>query len=401
MSLTEGLQDKGSARVFDPLIVHHAFVEQYHKTPLLIRSPGRINLIGEHTDYNEGYVMPAAIDREIVLAIGFSDDGRSSLESIKHHQKVYFDIDQIDRVETPLWMNYFLGVARSFADKGLQLRPFHCIVDGDVPTGAGLSSSAAIECGFAYAINELHHFKVSKLDMIHMAQWAEHTYAGVMCGIMDQFSSMMGQEGKAFVLDCRSLEYTYFSLPLTDYTLVLCDTLVKHSLAGSEYNTRRQECEEGVATLQRHYPNIKSLRDATPDQILKHQHEFKGKVFDRCRYIVEENLRVLEASKQLASNNLKAFGQKMFESHEGLSKQYEVSCAELDFLVDQARAFSGILGSRMMGGGFGGCTINIVPKNEVERFVSTLNDAYLSEFNRSMDHYVIALKSGTSMMNIS
>lgn len=401
MSLTEGLQDMGSARIFDPLIVHNTFVEQYHKEPLLIRSPGRINLIGEHTDYNEGYVMPAAIDREIVLAIGFSDDGRSSLESLKHHQKVYFDVDQIDRVSTPLWLNYFLGVARSFVDKGHQLKPFHCIVDGDVPTGAGLSSSAAIECGFAYAINELHHFEVSKLEMVHMAQWAEHTYAGVMCGIMDQFSSMMGQEGKAFVLDCRSLEYTYFSLPLTDYTLVLCDTLVKHSLAGSEYNTRRQECEEGVAVLHKHYPYIKSLRDVTLDQIRKHQHEFKGKVFDRCRYIVEENLRVLEASRQLTNNDLKAFGQKMFESHEGLSKQYEVSCAELDFLVDQARAFSGILGSRMMGGGFGGCTINIVPKNDVGRFVSTLNDAYLSEFNRPMDHYVIELKSGTSIMNIS
>lgn len=400
MSLTEGLQEKGSTRVFDPLVVYNSFVEQYHKKPLLVRSPGRINLIGEHTDYNEGYVMPAAIDREIVLAIGFSDNGRSSLESLKHHQKVYFDVDKIDRVDTPVWMNYFLGVARSFVDKGHRLKPFHCIVDGDVPTGAGLSSSAAIECGFAYAINELHHFEVSKLDMVHMAQWAEHTYAGVMCGIMDQFSSMMGQEGKAFVLDCRSLEYNYFSLPLTEYTLVLCDTLVKHSLAGSEYNTRRQECEAGVAILRKHYPEIKSLRDVTLDQIQEHQYEFKGKVFDRCLYIVEENLRVLEASRQLANKNLKAFGKKMFESHDGLSKLYEVSCVELDFLVDQARIFSGILGSRMMGGGFGGCTINIVPKSDVERFVSTLSDAYSREFNRSMDHYVIELKSGTSTMNV-
>ena len=234
--------------------IRKTFIDLYHSEPLMVRSPGRINLIGEHTDYNEGFVMPAAIDREIIFAIGFSDEPLGTLYALKQNESVTFDVNDPVRLSDPLWPNYLLGVVRQFIDKGYQVRPIHCVIGGDVPTGAGLSSSAALECGFAFAVNHLHGFPITKLELIHMAQWAEHHYAGVKCGIMDQFASMMGVEGNAFVLDCRSLSYHYFPIDLKDHSIVLCDTMVKHSLADSEYNTRRSECETGVGLLRQYYP---------------------------------------------------------------------------------------------------------------------------------------------------
>ncbi|HTE33729.1 MAG TPA: galactokinase [Chryseolinea sp.] len=381
---------------FGPGVVRDKFIGLFGKSPLLFRSPGRINLIGEHTDYNEGFVMPAAIDREMIFAISASTGEQASLHSLKHDQTITFDIGNPARLKAPMWANYMLGVVRRYADKGHTIGPFNCVVDGDIPTGAGLSSSAALECGFAFALNALFDLKVEKIEMVHIAQWAEHHYVGVMCGIMDQFASMMGAADKAFVLDCRSLSYQYFSLDLRDYTIVLCDTLVKHSLEGTEYNTRRAECESGVRILKRYYPEIKSLRDVTIEMLQKHRGEFEGKIFDRCKYVVEENQRVLAAADDLAHGNLKSFGDKMYGSHEGLSKLYEVSCPELDFLVDIARKFPDVIGSRMMGGGFGGCTINIVAKIRVADFVKVAAEAYKNRFNTNMEHYVVALRPGTS-----
>jgi galactokinase len=239
----------------------------------MFRSPGRINLIGEHTDYNDGFVMPAGIDREMIFAIGFSDTNTSTLHALKHGQTYSFDIQKPVRVARPLWANFMLGVLHKYQERGLNLKPIHCVVDGDVPTGAGLSSSAALECGFAYGVDHLHNFGLPRLEMVHIAQWAEHHYVGVLCGIMDQFASMMSMADQAFMLDCRTLEYHYFPLDLKDFTLVLCDTQVKHSLASSGYNTRREECEQGVAVLQRHYPSVKSLRDVTLEQINLHRAE--------------------------------------------------------------------------------------------------------------------------------
>jgi len=376
------------------------YIDLYQSNPLMVRSPGRINLIGEHTDYNDGFVMPAAIDREMIFAMGRSKStNEATLHSLKHDETITFDVTNPVKVENPLWANYMLGVVRGFIDRGHTVTGFHCVMDGDVPTGAGLSSSAALECGFAFSVNELFQLGVPRLEMVRMAQWSEHNYVGVLCGIMDQFASMMSESGKAFVLDCRSLSYEHFSLKLGEHTLVLCDTLVKHSLAGSEYNTRRSECEEGVRILHNHYPEVRSLRDVDIEMLNKHNGEFTGKILDRCRYVVEENLRVIEASKDLNAGDLEAFGQKMYLSHEGLSVLYEVSCDELDFLVGLAKKFDGVLGARMMGGGFGGCTINIVPKLSVDRFVNTLGVAYKARFNRRMDHYVVALSNGTSLIN--
>jgi galactokinase len=400
MSHPEALKEEKDIRAkFQAGNIRNKFLELYNHEPLMVRSPGRINLIGEHTDYNEGFVMPAAIDRNIIFAIGFSDEPNATLYSVKHAEFVRFDMTNPTRVTETLWPNYLLGVVRQFVDKGYALQPIHCVVGGDVPTGAGLSSSAALECGFAFALNHLHSFNIPKLELIHIAQWAEHHFVGVKCGIMDQFSSMMGAEGKAFVLDCRSLSYHYFPIDLMEYSIVLCDTMVKHSLANSAYNTRREECEKGVSMLKPYYPHIRSLRDVTDHMIESHRTEFTEKVYNRCIYIVQENQRVLAAADDLKKGDLKSFGQKMYATHDGLSRLYEVSCAELDFLVSEAKKFGSVLGSRMMGGGFGGCTINIVLKTNVHAFISTLREAYRKNFQNDMNSYVVEIRNGTSILD--
>jgi galactokinase len=400
MNFTEPSKEKDDHTAHQALGIRNKFIELFHREPLMVRSPGRINLIGEHTDYNEGFVMPAAIDREIIFAIALSPGSTASVYSMKHDELIRFHVDDPTKISAPFWLNYLLGVVRQFVDKGFPVKPFYCVVGGDVPTGAGLSSSAALECGFAFALNQLHSYTIPTLELIHMAQWSEHHFVGVKCGIMDQFSSMMGSEGKAFVLDCRSLSYRYFPVDLKEYTIVLCDTSVKHSLAHSAYNERRAECEKGVAILEKYYPGIKSLRDVTIDMIDIHGKEFPEKVFDRCTYVVQENERVLAAASDLEKGDLLSFGKKMYASHEGLSKLYEVSCPELDFLVAQAKTVEGVIGSRMMGGGFGGCTINIVLKRKVDTFVTTLQEAYLKNFQHEMKSYVVALKNGTSIIDL-
>ncbi len=377
--------------------VQSKFKELYQKEPLVVRSPGRINLIGEHTDYNDGFVMPAAIDRETVFAISESTDGKSEIYSIKYNQHYSVDLNNPQPVKAPAWANYLLGVIRQFVDKGYTLKPFRCVFGGNIPMGAGLSSSASVECGFAFALNELNHHAIDKKELIKIAQWSEHNFVGVKCGIMDQFASMMGSENHVILLDCRSLEYRYSPLELKDFTIVLCDSKVKHSLVDSEYNTRRNECEQGVAILKKYYPSVNSLRDATEDMVRKHKDELKGKVFDRCLYVVQEIARVQLASQDLERHDLKAFGEKMFETHEGLSKLYEVSCPELDYLVEQAKAFSGVWGARVMGGGFGGCTINLVKKEEVGSFLSTVRQAYSDRFGIAMETYIVNIKDGTSV----
>jgi galactokinase len=401
MSHPEALKASDLSPKTRAIIVRNKFLELHNQEPLLVRSPGRINLIGEHTDYNEGFVMPAAIDRDIVFAVGFSDEPHSTLYSIRHNELIPFYINQPHKVPEPLWPNYLLGVARRFLDKGYKLKNIHCVVGGDVPTGAGLSSSAALECGFAFALDQLHSFNVPKLDLVHMAQWAEHNYAGVKCGIMDQFSSMMGAEGKAFVLDCRSLSYHYFPVDLKDHSIVLCDSMVKHSLANSAYNKRREECEQGVSILKKYFPEIRSLRDVTAQMIEEHRKEFPEKVYDRCTYIVAENKRVLDASEDLKKHDMQAFGKKMYATHDGLSKLYEVSCPELDFLVNEARKYDFVAGARMMGGGFGGCTINLVAKTKVDWFIQTVREAYMKNFDHEMNAYIVGIKKGTSVLNLS
>lgn len=381
--------------------VQGKFKALYGGTPLLVRSPGRINLIGEHTDYNDGFVMPAAIHYDTVFALAESSQAKAEIYSLSYDERIQIDVQNPERVESPKWANYLLGVMQQFVLQGYKLKPFTCVFGGNIPMGAGLSSSASIECGFAFALNELNQFNVPREKLIEMAQWAEHHYVGVKCGIMDQFASMMGAEDQVIVLDCRSMEYHYSPLRLPDHAIVLCDTKVKHSLVDSEYNTRRSECEQGVSILKQYYPQVNSLRDASEDMLNKHRAEMKGKVYDRCLYIIQEIKRVQEASDDLKGNRLEAFGRKMYETHDGLSRLYEVSCKELDFLVDQAREFGTIVGARMMGGGFGGCTINLVPKEVVEKFIVTVSRAYRDTFDHEMAAYVVGIKAGTNTIQES
>ena len=381
--------------------IHQKFVERYKKEPIIVRSPGRINLIGEHTDYNDGFVMPAAIDKRAVFAIAASDSDQSAVYSVKYEKELIINLDDPEKVEEPTWANYLLGVLDRFVERGFELKPFYCVFGGDIPLGAGLSSSAAIECGFAFALNELNNLGVSKLEIVKIAQWAEHHYVGVLCGIMDQFASVMGKDGHVMVLDCRSLTHTYSPIDLKEYAIVLCDTKVKHSLVDSEYNTRRQECESGIRILKQHHPDVKSLRDVTEEMLNAHKGELLSKVYDRCLYVVQEIKRVPEASDDLKRGDLKAFGKKMYETHAGLSKLYEVSCAELDFFVEEARKFPEIIGARMMGGGFGGCTINIIRKDKVQAFENHLRQAYRAKFNHELEVYHVDVEGGTSVVKLS
>jgi galactokinase len=342
--------------------------------------------------------MPAAIDKGIQFAIAPSKTPQSTIYSLKYNEYYSIDHSNLSPVGSPQWINYLLGIMYQFELRGFSVRPFNCVFAGDLPTGAGLSSSAAMECGFALALNELNHCKLSKLEMIHIAQWAEHHYVGVKCGIMDQFTSMMGMKNRAIVLDCRDLSYNYFPLELGEYTLLLCDTKVKHSLASSEYNTRRRECEQGVAILKAIYPSIESLRDVTIEMLQEHRDHIGENIFNRCYYVVQENERVLKGSEDLKNRHLAAFGEKMFRTHEGLSKLFEVSCSELDFLVEFARNFEGVIGSRMMGGGFGGCTLNLVRKDRVGDFVHQVTPAYKEKFNLKPPCLVVNASDGCSVI---
>lgn len=377
--------------------IRSRFVELFKAEPILVRSPGRINLIGEHTDYNDGFVMPAAIDKEIIFAIAPSHDDQCLIFSEQYEQLVPVNLLTPKPVDEPGWANYVFGVLHQFVQRDLPVGAFHCAFGGNIPTGAGLSSSAALECGFAFALNKLFNLKVPTTELIRMAQWSEHHFVGVKCGIMDQFASMMGKAGHVILLDCRSLEHRYFPINLGDYTILLCDSQVKHSLVASEYNQRRSECEEGVRVLQQHHPEVKSLRDVSPEWIEAHRDEFPGKVYQRCRYVVSEIARVQKASADLGRGDLAHFGQKMFETHDGLSKDYEVSCPELDFLVDQARHCKDILGARMMGGGFGGCTINLIHKTAVDRFIEETDRAYRSRFSVGLKTYRVSIEDGTRL----
>lgn len=374
-----------------------AFQRTFSYPPLLVRAPGRVNLIGEHTDYNEGFVLPAAIDKQIYFAVGLN--GTDTIRLISHDKDERHEIAVADiRPGRVLWANYLLGVAAQLQARGVAVPGFDCVFGGDVPMGAGLSSSAAVECGLAFALNELLGAGLDRLELARVAQAAEQTYAGVQCGIMDQFASLHGQAGQVVRLDCRSLSYDYFPFDTAVCGIVLCNSGVKHSLASSEYNTRRQECGQGVGILQKTYPQIRSLRDATLAQLSEGRAAMGETVYRRCRYVVEENRRVEVACEHLLAGDLAAFGQQMYASHAGLRDDYAVSCRELDILVESARPLPGVYGARMMGGGFGGCTINLVAHNEIPGFVAQMSAAYEREVGQKLDTYQTNIVGGVESM---
>ncbi|MGE5108629.1 MAG: galactokinase [Sphingobacteriales bacterium] len=366
---------------------------------IVVRSPGRINLIGEHTDYNEGFVLPAAIDKAIYVAVNKREDSVIQLYSVDYKEEYSVLLNEIK--PTKSWATYILGVVQQLKDRGYFIGGFSMAIDGDVPIGAGLSSSAAIECATVYALNELFSLRIKKMEMALIAQKAEHEFAGVQCGIMDQFASMFGKVNHAIRLDCRSLEYQYVPFSMRGIKIVLLDTNVKHSLASSEYNVRRQQCEKGVELVKAHLPQVKSLRDVTLDMLEKFVLPNDKIVYNRCKYVVEENARLQSACMDLEKNDIKAFGKKMFNTHFGLSDLYEVSCKELDFLVEEVKGNPSVLGARMMGGGFGGCTINLVKEEAVEELVNKVSMSYKKVMKKDLKAYIAVIADGTSVIELN
>ncbi|MEO1050980.1 MAG: galactokinase [Bacteroidota bacterium] len=374
-----------------------SFEKKYEGKPILVRSPGRINLIGEHTDYNLGFVMPAAVDKETVLALRANESNEVRITALDFEEEVSFSLNDIQSVTTP-WAKYMAGVIDQLQQQGHKIEGFDCVFGGTIPIGSGMSSSAALECGTGYGLQLLFDLELTPIELVKSAQKAENDFVGVKCGIMDQFASVFSKAGHVIKLDCRDLSYSYYPAELGDYCLLLFDSQVKHSLASSEYNVRRQECNEAVEILNRKFGGVESLRDCTHDMLAQTISDMPGKVGDRAKFIFGEIERVTLAASALEKGDLRELGALMYETHTGLSKQYEVSCPELDLLVETTQSMPEVLGARMMGGGFGGCTINLIRKDSLEEVKERVINAYKTKFNIDPKVYEVNIAGGTSQV---
>ena len=344
-------------------------------------SPGRINLIGEHTDYNGGFVFPGAVEQEIIAEL--KPNGTRTVRAYAIDLKDYVEFSLDDETgPSASHFRYIFGVCREMMKLGIPVEGFNTAFAGDVPLGAGMSSSAALESCFAFALNDLFgENKIDKMTLAKVGQATEHNYIGVNCGIMDQFASVFGKKGSLIRLDCRSLQYKYFPFEPEGYKLVLVNSCVKHELASSAYNQRRQSCENVVAAMKKHWPEVESLRDADYDMLNAVKEEITDEEYLRAKYVIDEKYRVMEVSVALEEGDYETVGKKMFQTHHGLSKEYEVSCPELDFLNEVAKN-CGVTGSRVMGGGFGGCTINLVSQDLYDNFIKTVKSSYKEKFGK-------------------
>ena len=373
------------------------FKNRFQSTPRLFFSPGRINLIGEHVDYNDGFVMPAATDKGIWFAVAANNTDTCNFYSDDMSEEYSVNLSDIKPHEG--WQNYVLGVVDQLLQRELPVKGFDCVFGGNLPVGAGMSSSAAVECGLLFALNEIFKFQLLRPTMATIAQKAEHTFPGVKCGIMDQFANMMGKEDHVILLDTTSLEHEYVPLKSDNLVILLINTKVHHSLASGEYNIRRQQCEEGLNILKSALgEQVKTFRDIKPADVEKNKAALEPEVYKRCLFVTQEIERTQKAAGFLKENRLEEFGELMFETHEGLSKLYDVSCTELDFLVNEAKNYSAIMGSRLMGGGFGGCTINLVENDAVEGFIGFIKQKYFEEFDRETEAYITQTDDGTKIM---
>ena len=369
-----------------------AFADLYGIAPRIFRAPGRVNLIGEHTDYNEGFVMPAAINYSTLVAIAPRDDRTITARSVHFPDAAELNLDHPTKSRQH-WSDYPLGVAVKLEEAGHDLKGANLLIRGDVPIGSGLSSSAAIEVSTALGLLDNAGLSIDRLELAKICQKAENEYVGIRSGLMDQFIACFGKKDAAVMLDCRSLESTPLPLP-EEVKLVACNTMVKHQLASSEYNARREECEQGVRILSKHLPNIKSLRDVSVEELERHGSELTEVVYRRCRHVITENDRVLRAATALRAGELTALGRLMAESHQSLRADYEVSCQELDLMVEFANEAPGCLGARMTGGGFGGATINLVTSAAVEEFTAKVGKSYADATNIRPEIYVCSAADG-------
>ncbi|HEY9403593.1 MAG TPA: galactokinase [Pyrinomonadaceae bacterium] len=367
--------------MIDAAALRRAFRDLYgdaDKVPRLFRAPGRVNLIGEHTDYNDGYVLPMAIDRETCVAAAPRPDRRVRIFSLNLNERAEFDLDRPGERERGIWLDYVEGVAHALERRGVRLGGADLVITSDVPVGAGLSSSAALEVSAGLALASVAGVEVDRVALALAGQEAEHTYVGAKVGIMDQFIAALGRAGHALLIDCRTLETQAIPVDTTETLVAICDTRVKHELSASEYNTRRAECEEGVELLRRAgLEGIRALRDVSEADLEHYGRALPEVVGRRCRHVVTENARTLDAAAALRDGRLEEMGRLMLASHESLSRDYEVSCRELDVLVEIATSLAGAtLGARMTGGGFGGCTVNLVRRDALENFRETITREY-------------------------
>ena len=372
--------------------IRDKFASLYGEAGTLYTSPGRINLIGEHTDYNGAFVFPGAIDKAMVAEIRPNGTDRIRAFALDLGEAAEFGLKEEDAPQQS-WARYIFGVYREIQKRGGKIAGFDTVFAGDVPLGAGMSSSAALESTFAFALDDLFSLGLSKWDMAKIGQATEHNYCGVKCGIMDQFASVFGKAGKLLRLDCKSFEYEEHPFDPKGYCLLLVDSCVKHELASSAYNKRRESCERVVATLAKRYPEVKFLRDASFAQLEEVKNEVSEEDYKRAAYVIGEVERVLTVCEALDKGDYTTVGEKMYETHHGMSKLYEVSCEELDFLNDLAREF-GVTGSRVMGGGFGGCTINLLKEELHDSFIAEVKKRYEAKYGIQPKFYDVVISDG-------
>lgn len=374
------------------------FKKHFSGDPLLFVAPGRINLIGEHTDYNNGFVMPATIDKHFEFAVRANGTGQFHFFAADLDELVSFSFDELK--EGGRWVNYLMGVVDGFVKRGKKISGVDVAFGSTIPAGAGLSSSAALCSGFGFALNSIFNCGLQLLDLALIAQEAEHHFAGTRCGIMDMYASLFSKPGTVMLLDCRTNQHEYLPVNFEGYEFFLIDTKVKHSLASSGYNDRRKSCEEGVEVLRQKYPQVQSLRDVDQAMLASVREEVTAETFHRCKYVVEEIERTWQAAKALTAGQLDAFGKLMYATHWGLSHDYEVSCDESDWLVKQAQE-NGVTGARQMGGGFGGCTINLIRSSEKSSFLQKVKAKYVAVFKKEPDFYSIKLSEGVHAVSPS
>lgn len=362
------------------------------KTPEVYTAPGRINLIGEHTDYNGSFVFPGAVDKGITAAIRLNGTNKVRAYALDLDEYSEFGFNEED-IPKEGWAKYIFGVCREIIKRGGKIEGFDTVFSGNVPLGAGMSSSAALECTYAYALNDMLNLGIDKFELAKIGQATEHNYVGVKCGIMDQFISLFGKKGHLVRLDCKTMEYEYFPFDPQGYRLVLLDTRVKHELASSAYNKRRESCERVVAAIRKNHPEVEFLRDANMDMLNEVKNDISEEDYKRAKYVIEETQRVLDVSEALQKGDYETVGKKMYETHEGMSKLYEVSCEELDFLNDIAKK-CGVTGSRVMGGGFGGCTINLVKDELHDKFIEDAKAQFKTKYGYEPKVYDVVISDG-------
>ena len=376
----------------DTRIIEEKFKSLFGDNYMVYSSPGRVNLIGEHTDYNGGFVFPGAIDKGIYAAINPNGTDKVRAYSADYNEQVEFGMNEEDAPKES-WARYIFGVCREMKKRGFEPKGFDTVFVGDVPLGAGMSSSAALESTFANALNEIFNLNIDRFELARIGQSTEHNYCGVKCGIMDQFASVFGKKGHLMRLNCATMEFEYFPFNPEGYKVVLLDTVVKHELASSAYNKRRESCENACAHIKARHPEVNFLSDATMEMLDEVKSEISEEDYTRAVYVIGEKQRVLDVCDALEKGDYNTVGDRMFGTHYGMSKEYEVSCEELDFLNDVAKQ-CGVTGSRVMGGGFGGCTINLVKEELYDNFIATAKKEYLAKFNREPKVYDVVISDG-------